>query len=122
MKDKIIVVEDNQELLELLATLLSESGYEVKAKATSNNLKQALIQFDPDLLLMDLWLEPVNADEIIPQVKAEEAYQNLPILLISAADNLEKIAQECQATAWINKPFDYGQLLKEVRALIDADS
>ncbi|MBD3250801.1 MAG: response regulator [Candidatus Pacebacteria bacterium] len=114
MKDKIIVVEDNIELSDLLGTLLTHEGYQVKSLLDAANLKNVIDDYQPDLLLMDLWIEPVNANEIIEEMRQESKFKDLPIILVSAADNLEEICLECGANCFVKKPFDFGYLVSRI--------
>lgn len=114
---KILVIEDNKDILEVLDIILTDDGYEVIScsDGTSiNNLKN----INPALILMDELLPGVKGSELCLQVKSDSELKHIPVILISAAQSLEHIATRCGADAYVAKPFDIELLSSLVKSVI----
>lgn len=115
---KIVIIEDNRELLQSLAMILKLQDYQVKTLFSTENAVSRIREFDPDLLLLDLWVEPISGDELARELTEDEQLKDLPILLISAADELGKLSREVGVADYLEKPFDFSQLLQKVEGLV----
>jgi DNA-binding response OmpR family regulator len=109
----ILVIDDDDAILELLQTLLSEAGYQVKAGRDVTAVYE--IEKDPPaLLLIDNWLDGKSGHDICLQLKNDPRTANIPVILISAIPKLAETAQRCRADDFIAKPFDVAVLLRKV--------
>lgn len=112
--NKVLIIEDNPELLESLSMILQFQDYQVLAKSDTSQVWEEIDHFNPDLLLLDVWLEPVSGSQIAQKIKSSESMEDLPVILISAADNLEALSQKAKADDYLKKPFDLGELLEKI--------
>ncbi len=111
----ILVVDDDQDLLDLLAFVLSAEGYDVKTAADGLEALGAVQALMPHLILLDMKMPVMNGWEFAAE------FHNLydcgaPIVVVTAAENAEKRAEEIGASGWISKPFDVGALIDVVRS------
>ena len=107
---KILVVDDNPAILDALKIMLEEEGYEVETTvdgATLKDLKEHL----PDLLLLDIWMSGVDGRDICKVLKSSAATKQIPVIMISAAKDIEQIAKDSGADDFISKPFQMANLL-----------
>ena len=107
---KILVVDDNPAILDALRIMLEEEGYEVETTvdgATLKDLKEHL----PDLLLLDIWMSGVDGRDICKVLKSSAATKQIPVIMISAAKDIEQIAKDSGADDFISKPFQMANLL-----------
>lgn len=110
----ILVLEDEKDILQTLAELLQTEGYEVH---TARNGKEALNFLEktsmPDLILLDMKMPVMNGLDF-----TKEFYRlydhRAPLLVMTAAADAEKRAQEVKADGFIGKPFDLEELLKKI--------
>jgi CheY-like chemotaxis protein len=109
MKKRILIIDDNQDILELTEFLLNEKGFEVIASSTPHILSE-LSQINPDLILLDEHLDGIKGHEQCIILKSSETTKHIPVVLLSAAFGIEKIAKDCLADGFINKPFDIDYL------------
>lgn len=118
MPKKILVCDDQEDILDLLYVILTKQGYQVVL--TSNGRKiEAVIQAElPDLLLLDLRMPNRSGDQITQALKNDPGMRALPVLIISANSRAEEIAEKCGADGFIPKPFSIPQLLGTIRAHI----
>ncbi len=117
MQKKILIVDDDEDLLEIISFLLEEEGYGVTASATGEETKD-LSGINPDLILLDLRLAGTftSGEEICARPKADPATKELPVILISAEPDIKSVAQDCGADGYIQKPFDIFNLSEKIRS------
>jgi CheY-like chemotaxis protein len=114
---KILVVEDNKDILEVLDIILTDDGYEVISCSDGTAIGN-LKNINPGLILMDELLPGIKGSELCARVKADEDFKHIPVVLISAAQFIENIANKCGADAYVAKPFDITALSDLVKDLI----
>ena len=109
-KKRILVADDNPAILDALKIMLEEEGYEVKTTedgAEAQNMKAPL----PDLLLLDIWMSGMDGGDVCRYLKNTAATKNVPIVLVSATKDIERIARDSGADDFISKPFQMDHLL-----------
>jgi len=117
---KILVVEDNPDILELVAYNLEAQGYEViRAMTGENGLSQA-VRAEPDLVILDVMLPGINGLDVCRKLKQQEATRALPVILLTAKSEDTDIISglELGADDYITKPFSPKVLIARVRALL----
>ena len=113
-KKKIVVIEDNRDILELLGFILENEDYEVLASVDSEPIK-SLEQINPHLILLDENLRNEKGHKLCLEIKANAGTSHLPVILISAVNDLPEIARRCKADNYIAKPFLIEDLLDLVK-------
>lgn len=116
-KYKILIVEDDRNIVNFVQTLLETNGYQV---LTAERCRQGLMVFSshlPDLVVLDLGLPDMDGEAFIRQVRASSA---VPIIVLSArTDERDKVsALDLGANDYITKPFGTAELLARVRAAL----
>ncbi|WP_069657932.1 response regulator [Arcticibacter eurypsychrophilus] len=115
MKKKILVIEDDIDIQDILTLLLTEEGYEV-VSSRDGKIVEEIKAIMPDLVLCDIWVPTVKGSEICKIIKSDEATKHIPFILISTSIKLSNLAFECGADDYIQKPFH----IKEVTTLLKA--
>jgi len=118
--DKILVADDDLDLLLLMQYTLTKEGYEVKILPNGKAVLPVVETFEPDLVILDINLGDADGRELCQQIKAMAAFHNLPIILYSAEDFPDLQIADCHASAFIKKPFTTSQFLQKVNELIPA--
>lgn len=111
---KILVVEDDPDILNALNIALASVGFDVdvmlNGKAILSN------QFSvPDLFILDKQLPDVDGLEICRYLKSRPSYQNVPVIVISASPKVKKNALESGASVFMEKPFVMNELVKTIK-------
>ncbi len=116
---KILLVEDEADLGEMISELLRELGFEVRLALTFSACLAAASTFRPSVVVTDLTLPDVEVDAVVPRLR--EAFPGIPILLTSAKApaELRRIAAATGADGAVSKPFDI-ELFQSVVAELDA--
>jgi CheY-like chemotaxis protein len=111
----ILVVEDDPELREMMATLLTVEGYEPK---TAANGREALDQlrggFTPHVILLDLMMPVMNGWQFRAEQQHDPQFANIPVVIVTALAVNHR--QALGAEAVLTKPLDFDRLLNVVRA------
>ena len=119
MQKRILVIDDDEDILEVLSLILQNEGYQV-ILANDETAAENLTAINPDLVLLDLRLagSQRGGAEICADIKSDGHLRHLPVMLISAEANVHHIAQECGANGYMRKPFDLNELLMQVSRLV----
>lgn len=117
MKKKVIVVDDDQGILEVIKIILEEENYEVVTIDEGKTIVKRITEEKPDVVLLDIWMSGQDGGEIAKQLKSNDETKNIPIIMVSAKNDTEKVAQDAGADDFITKPFDMDVLLEKVKKL-----
>jgi DNA-binding response OmpR family regulator len=118
---KILVVDDDKDIVEIISYILKDKGYQVVALTTGEQVLQTIRRFHPDLVLMDVMLDGMDGRVICKNIKNEEDNEGLPVILISASHDLAKsLTQQGAPNDFLAKPFDVDVLLDKVEQQLAA--
>lgn len=118
---KIMLCDDDQGILDVLEMILEPEGYTILKEVDSTVLIKRLKTERPDLLLLDLWMPVLSGYDIMKTVRSDKQIKSMPIIVLSASRNEEKIALETGCDQFIAKPFDMNELIKSVGFMIDGN-
>lgn len=119
MAKRILVIDDNEDILELVRMIFQEEGYDVIISNTSETAEH--IQFlRPDLIILDVRLETpeISGADICKEFKSNYPEIKTPVLLLSAEQDLREVAHLCGANGYLSKPFDVDTLLSSAATLL----
>ena len=111
-KADILIVDDKPENLRLLATMLTDRGYEVRKAINGKLCIRAALTIVPDLILLDINMPKMSGYEVCLHLKKQPQTQNVPIIFLSALNEpLDKVkAFECGGNDYISKPFQLEEI------------
>ncbi|WP_423147818.1 response regulator [Rubrolithibacter danxiaensis] len=118
MDKRILIVDDDPDILNVLKEAFQYEEYEVKALDSVDNIVNVLNSYQPDLILIDYILNGINGGEICHQIKTMREYQNIPVFLMSAYPKVILSLGTYNADFLVEKPFDLYELLKKVEEKI----
>ena len=116
-KNKILVIDDEPEVVELLKKRLERAGYQViTATDGMGGFKKACEQ-KPDLILLDIIMPEVDGLTVLRRLRAEEATCEIPVIMVTAKGRTDSMfeAQRYRATDYIIKPFQWSELLRFIK-------
>ncbi len=115
MPSRILIVDDEPGVADLIDTVLKEEGYTVAIARDGVEGLMLAREWDPDLILMDVMLPGLDGGAAIRRLKNDPATENIPIVAMSAASNIRRLREELkEADAALSKPFDIDSLLAQV--------
>ena len=114
---RVLVVEDDEEIAQVLQRSLRMEGYEVRLAFDGEAALDAASAFNPDLVILDLGLPKLDGVEVAKALRADD---DVPILILTARDALESRVEGLDAGAddYLVKPFERQELLARMRALL----
>ncbi len=117
MNEKILVVDDEQSITDLIKLDLEFEGYQVETAYDGREALEKVESFQPDVIILDIMLPHITGYEVCKKVN--EKY-NIPVILLTAkTDIVDKVlGLELGADDYMTKPFDNRELLARVKALI----
>jgi CheY-like chemotaxis protein len=115
VKKKILIAEDDHSILEVMGIILTDAGYSTLTVDDGNGLIKRIEAYQPDLLLLDIWMGGKDGGEIAKQLKSHDVLKSIPIIIISANNDTEKIAKKAGADDFLQKPFNVDDLLDIVK-------
>ncbi|KPL83133.1 chemotaxis protein CheY [Thermanaerothrix daxensis] len=122
---RIVYIEDDQEMIELVTLILSRRGYEViGAQGGRNGLEVALAQV-PDLILLDLMMPDVDGWEVFQQLKNREETRKIPVIVITAkAQPIDRVLglHIAKVDDYIAKPFHPQELVESIENVLKSVS
>ena len=120
-KKKILVVDDEEQMLDLITAFLSQAGYEVTAAVDGETALALAGKVLPDLILMDIQLPKIDGWLVCHRLKIDENLKKIPIILFSGM-----VATDAQADLTVEKcdylmakPIELNNLLKKVKEFIN---
>ncbi len=117
MAKKILIADDQKELVEVLKIRFEKDGYKViEAFNGKECLQKAKIEL-PDLIIMDVAMPEMDGYEAVREMKGDEATKQIPIFMLTGKDQMEDIFRVEGIQEYIVKPFDYEVLLGLVKKL-----
>ncbi|MDD4955029.1 MAG: response regulator [Candidatus Omnitrophica bacterium] len=119
MNKKILVVDDESDILKEVSFILERKGFTVYTGVNGKEAIELAERFKPDLIILDVFMPCVSGSEAGKVIRENEELKHIPIILLTASiDNIEAKRMECMADDYIFKPFDYKELLKKIEKLI----
>ena len=120
MTKKVLIVEDEHDLIRLIKYNLEKEGFRVSSVTDGSLVMAELRREEPDLLVLDLMLPGMDGLEICRQVRRHDRYAGIPILMLTArsgeADRV--VGLELGADDYVTKPFSMRELVARIRALL----
>ena len=119
-KKKILVVEDEKDMVYAVTLELETAGYEVITAFDGKEGLEKARKESPDLIILDLMLPKMDGYKVCGLLKADRRYNRIPIIMFTARaqDSDMKMGEEAGTDAYITKPFDPQVLLKKARELL----
>lgn len=118
---KILVVDDETDLLAGLKRFLEMSGYDVAVTTTCKGGVDILASFKPDIIFLDINVGNEDGREACRQIRSLADHRHTPIVLISADDDYLKTYREYDANSFLRKPFQPSQLLEVAASYLFPD-
>jgi two-component system, OmpR family, response regulator VicR len=118
---RVIYIEDEQEMIDLVRLILSRKGYEVLGANGGRKGLQLVIDQLPDLVLLDLMMPDMDGWEVYQQMKANDTTRQIPVIVITAkAQSIDKVLglHIAKVDDYISKPFSPQDLLDSVEKVL----
>lgn len=112
--DKILIFDDDKSILEVITIIFESNGYKVEISETSHDIIQKVTDYQPDVILMDNWIPNIGGVEATQLLKSHEAFKHIPVIYVTANNDIEELAKLAQADDFVAKPFNLEDLEEKV--------
>jgi two-component system phosphate regulon response regulator PhoB len=116
---QILIIEDDSDILQVLETVLTYNEFAVTSIEGTDDIFESIETHKPDLILTDYLLTGLNGGKICQLVKGNKETCHLPVILISAYPELATSFGNFGFDAFINKPFNIGELVDKIEELLE---
>ncbi|MBD1393049.1 response regulator transcription factor [Mucilaginibacter glaciei] len=114
MREKILVIEDEPIIGEMMCILLEMEGYKVISLSDTGMARKKLESNEVALVMLDLNLTGEGGHSMCRYIKSHADLKHVPVILVSANTDLAQIKEDCGADDYIAKPFELSDFVKKV--------
>ncbi|MDN5476079.1 MAG: response regulator [Chryseobacterium sp.] len=115
MKKKVVLIQDNEEILEIMDQVLEEEGFDVTSSLTTEPIEK-IDEIEPDVVIVDDHIRgDKKGSKVIEELKTDPQTEDVSAVLTSTSFDLPKKAKECKADDYIEKPFDIDHMINVVK-------
>src|SRR5918992_2983456 len=118
MSTRIVVLDDQQYLRDIIAAILDDAGYPTVAVATPKEAEQRLEELRPELLILDLSLPGYSGLQFLEALRADELWHDLPVVVVSGDPGKLVEVEGKENVVALTKPFDVTTLIAEIQRLL----
>ncbi len=125
MRKRVLVVDDDREMVELIQLFLNNAGYETLAAFSGESALEQAFQQKPDLILLDIMMPKIDGWEVFRRIKNDPQAQSIPIVFLTArTQNIDRMIglSVMKASGYLTKPFSKKELLDEVERVLTEES
>jgi DNA-binding response OmpR family regulator len=115
---KIMIIDDSADLLLLIGIIIKMEGHESISLTSPIELMQKIGEYNPDLIILDVWLGNYNGKEVCKNIKANPASKNIPVLLTSASAESLADFKDFDADDILEKPFELDTIKNKIKGLL----
>jgi DNA-binding response OmpR family regulator len=117
VKRKVLIIENDLDIRDIVSFILAEVGFITLSIPEPETLHH-IVQFKPDVILIDEFINSKPGHRLCLQIKKNELLNEIPVIVLSTANNIELIATECKANDYIRKPFDVHEMVEKVVRIV----
>jgi len=121
MPFKVVHIDDQPEMLDLIRVILTRAGYEVSSENSGAIGLQTIIEIQPDVVLLDLMMPEMDGWEVFHSIRANPQTANIPIIVITArSQSIDKVIglHIAKVDDYITKPFTGEQVLSSIKRAV----
>ena len=115
---KVLIVDDDNELLEMVSLVLSSRNMDVTTLNHAVNIQSSITAASPDLILMDIYLGDYDGRDLCLQLKTNDLFRHIPVILYSAGFITAESITESKADDFLQKPFEIIDLYRKIDNLV----
>ena len=116
---KVLVINDDIDMLDIIQSLLTRNGFDVQIDNNWQNGLEGIIEFDPQIILHDVFLSGVDGLDICKQLKANPHTSHIPVVILSAYPRIaESAIDDYGADDFIAKPFEVSELVSKIHSVL----
>ncbi len=118
---KVVCIEDEQEMIDLVKLILSQHGFQVIGAVGGQEGLDKVAELQPDLVLLDLMMPGINGWQVYQKLRATPELQHIPVIMVTAkAQSIDKVLglHIARVDDYITKPFGPQELVQSVKRVL----
>lgn len=116
---KILILDDDQDLLSIIKPLLGVNGFDVWTFANWKRAWEEIKKIKPNLILLDVFLKGIDGMDVCKKLKSSTLTRNIPIIMFSSYPNIAETAiAEFGADEFIAKPFEVNEMVRKIKDVL----
>ncbi|WP_343534732.1 response regulator [Pedobacter sp.] len=115
----VAVFDDDQDLLNIFRFLFEDEGFNVQTFQECDHVVEKVRAISPDLILMDNWIPSTGGEVAVQQLKSQPDLKDIPVIYVSANNDIKEIAARAGADRFLPKPFEFDDLLALANELLE---
>ena len=115
---RLLIVDDDEDLLFLLKHQLTALGYEVELCLDGKDCVEHLLRHNPQIVFLDITMNGISGEELCHRIKTDKRFQDTKVLIMSGNHDIRLIARNCHADGYIAKPITPAQIKDKVAAML----
>jgi DNA-binding response OmpR family regulator len=119
-KKKILVVDDDSGIGEMLKTLLEFYDYDVIVTARPEETERLILEENIDLVMLDMLISGINGTDVCARLRNNPELKDTPVLMMSALHDAGAKCKEAGANDFIAKPFEMDDLVEKIQSILDS--
>ncbi|WP_316771477.1 PleD family two-component system response regulator [Pedobacter frigiditerrae] len=109
-QQSVLIFDDDEDLLNIFSFLFEDMGWQVFTHPTCDDVIERTRETKPNLILMDNWIPAIGGIAATQLLKADQELKEIPVIYISANNDVKALSAKAGADAFIAKPFDFDEL------------
>ncbi len=120
MGRKVMLIEDERNIIEAISFILSRDGWEVKTHSNGHDALDAIRERMPDVIILDVMLPGRSGFDILQDIRKDTEISGIPVLMLTARGQKKdrEMAERAGADQYMTKPFSNAEILESVRSLV----
>jgi len=115
---KIIIFDDDEDILSICSYILEEQGWEVHTFTDCNNIVEKVSSVNPAVILMDNWIPDAGGIIATQTLKKSDELKHIPVIYFSANSDIQLLAEHAGAETYLAKPFDLEDLEQIINTVL----
>ena len=111
---KLLIIDDDEDISAMLFLLLRSNNYEVAVVTKSEDIFYKIKNFDPDIILLDVFLTGYDGRVICKQLKFHPDSKHIPVIMVSGDDEILQTVEQYGANDFIQKPFNTEEVILKI--------
>lgn len=121
MSKRILIIDNDAEVLSMMQEALVYEGFEVKAQEEADRIFEVIDDYQPDLIMIDYILDGINGGEICHDIKTNRITFHIPVVIVSAYSKVILSLGNYKSDAFLAKPFGLDELVQMVNKLLTGE-
>jgi len=117
MDKRILICDDDSDILSICTYILEEQGWEVHTRTHCNNILEVIGDIQPQVILMDNWIPETGGIKATQAIKSVDEFRNIPVVYFSANNDIKSLAEQAGADTFLAKPFDIDELERVINSV-----